>query len=196
MRIAIVAGGASARAFEYRPGITVIAVNGAIDWIEHADYFFTLDMSPANAQRCANQRPHTIYCAALPEPDPAPAGVLKYIRVAKRGVEPRVKDTPRWWLWRYSAVLGLNTRPGYINTGNSAYGALGLAYHAKPEKVALFGVDGDKNQRVEGGYSKNLSHLSLLFSSAAKQINVVNAGKLKSDIPSMNPHKTIKWLLE
>lgn len=173
-----------------------IAVNGAIDWLDHADYFFTLDLSPENITRCLNQKPGTIYCAAVDEHKNAPPKVVKYIRVSHRGPEPKRKKSPAWWLWRWSGVPGLQTRPGYISTGNSAYGALNLAYHMGAYKIALFGVDGSEDERCEGGYSRNLSHLPLLFGSAAHQVNAVNCGQLKCPIPTMSPADGIKWLVD
>lgn len=154
--------------------MTVIAVNGAIDWLSRADYFFTLDPSPVNLRRLKQRRDGTAYCAAgirLP-------GVLSYERVSERGPEPRPRGCPAWWLWRWSAVKTLATDPGRIHSGNSAWGALGLAYHLGFTDVALVGVDGTTAPRVEGGNSNNLSHLPELFASALPQINVVSCGAL------------------
>ena len=58
-----------------------------------------------------------------------PEGINRYQRISGRGEEPEDKNSVEWVLWRYSCVLGLDTREGCISTGNSSYGALGLAYH-------------------------------------------------------------------
>jgi len=63
-------------------------------------------------------------------------------------------------------VAGINQTPGHINTGNSAWGALGLAWHLGLRDVAFIGVDANDGPRCEGGNSDNLSHLPMLFASA------------------------------
>ncbi|MGV2811731.1 hypothetical protein [Enterobacter cancerogenus] len=131
------------------------------------------------------------YCAAIPASENIP-GVQRFERIAKRGVEPSCRNSPEWWLWRWYAVCGLSDEPTKIHSGNSAYGALGLAYHLGFADVALVGVDGTAESRIEGGRSRNLSHLPLLFASALLQINVVSCGKLTGI-----PHKNIEeWLRE
>lgn len=105
-------------------------------------------------------------------------GVVSYERIGRRGPQPYPRGGPEWWLWRWSAVKTLAKHPGKINSGNSAWGALGLAYHLGFTDVALVGVDGTTEERVEGGCSNNLSHLPLLFASALPQINVVSCGQL------------------
>lgn len=154
--------------------MTIIAVNGAIDWLSRADYFFTLDPSPVNLRRLNQRREGTTYCAAgISVP-----GVLSYERVSGRDAEPQPRGCPAWWLWRWSAVKTLASVPGKIHSGNSAWGALGLAYHLGFTDVALVGVDGTTAARIEGGVCNNLSHLPLLFASALPQINVVSCGGL------------------
>jgi hypothetical protein len=181
-RAIIVASGQSARYFIPPEDSTIIAVNGVIDWIARADYFFTLDLSVANFTRLHRRRDGVSYhIAGLPHLIP---GVTSYRKVANRGKEPRPKGTPEWWLWRWSAVCGLSENKADIHTGNSAWGALGLARHLGFTDVALVGVDATSEPRIEGGRPNNLSHLPLLFASTLKQINVVSCGKLMG-IPKM-----------
>ncbi|WP_434462186.1 hypothetical protein ACMV5L_01810 [Serratia plymuthica] len=180
-RAIIVASGPSAKNFSPPEGVAVIAVNGAIDWLPRADYFFTLDPSPENIRRLKNRRPEVIYCVA----GFTVQNAFCFERVAYRnGPEPDNKDSPQWWAWRLQAVESLCTEVNKIHTGNSAWGALGLVYHLGIKQVALIGVDASEEPRVEGGQSNNLSHLPALFSSARHQINVVSLGKLSS-IPQM-----------
>lgn len=182
-RAIIVASGPSAKNFTPPPGVTIIAVNGAIEWLSRADHFFTLDPSAANIARLHNRRDGVTYHAAgLNSPV---AGVMAYHRLARRGLEPQEKGSPEWWLWRWSAVCGLSENKNEIHSGNSAYGALGLAYHLGFEKVALIGVDATHQPRVEGRRSNNLSHLPLLFASARPQIDVVSCGQL-TGIPQLS----------
>lgn len=184
-RAIIVGSGPSARGFEPPDGVTIIAVNGAIEWLSRADYFFTLDPSFANLHRLRNPVPGVRYCAAAPENIVLPPHVDRFQRISARGREPVRHGSPEWWLWRWSAVKGLSERSDCIHSGNSAYGALGLAYHLGFTDVALVGVDGTSEHRIEGGHPYNLSHLSLLFASALHQINVVSCGRL-TGIPQLS----------
>lgn len=177
----IVASGPSAAGFAPPDGVTVIAVNGAVNWLSRADYFFTLDPSKENLFRLIHRRQGALYCTAGIEMD----GVRSFRRVARRGPEPAYRGSPEWWLWRWSAVPGLSDDQDAIHTGNSAYGALGLAYHLGFRDVALVGVDATDEPRIEGGKPNNLSHLPLLFASALPQISVVSCGKLAS-MPQMS----------
>lgn len=177
------ASGPSAKGFVPPDNVTVIAVNGAIEWLSRADYFFTLDPSPENRHRLKHRRSGVTYCAAGPigqMPD-----VRRFERIARRGLEPKEHGSPAWWLWRWSAVTGLSEMKGQIHTGNSAYGALGLAWHLGFTDVALKGVDATDAARIEGGQPGNLSHLPLLFASALPQIRVVSCGRL-TGIPQIN----------
>jgi hypothetical protein len=189
-RVIIVASGPSADKFVPPRGVPVIAVNGAIDWISRASYFFTLDPSAINMRRLRIRRRNVTYFAAgLPIDLP---NVHQFERLSLRGEEPPVKHSPEWWLWRWSARSGLSENTRYIHNGNSAWGALGLAHHLGYRNVALVGVDATQEARVHsGGTPGNLSHLPLLFSSALSQINVVSCGKLNS-IPQMSFKEWLK----
>lgn len=188
-RAIIVASGPSARHFVPPPDVTIIAVNGAVEWLPRVDYFFTLDFSAVNTARLIKRRRGVSYhCAGL---NRAISGIVSYRRVAHRGKEPEPKNTPEWWLWRWSAVCGLSENKAEIHTGNSAWGALGLAYHLGFQEVALVGVDATNTPRLEGGMTNNLSHLPLLFSSALTQINVVSCGEL-TGIPRMSVEEWLK----
>ncbi|MPQ68329.1 MULTISPECIES: hypothetical protein [unclassified Pseudomonas] len=189
-RCIIVASGPSARGFEPPADVLVIAVNGAIDWLSRADWFFTLDPSTANLQRLATSRHGVRYAVAFPAIRGLPGHVLRFERHAERGIEPSATGSPEWWFWRWSAVSGLSTDPNRINTGNSAYGALGLAFHLGCKQVALVGVDATADERIEGGHPNNLSHLPLLFASAREQIDVTSCG-LMGGIPHM---ELLEWL--
>lgn len=196
MRVIIVASGPSAKHFVPPPNVTVIAVNGVIDWIARADYWFTLDPSKLNMQRMAMPRKGVKYCAAVPQGYPLPSHVNTYLRVSQQGLEPRQRHTPSWWLWRWGAVVGLNKQAGCINTGNSAYGAVNLAYHLGAKKIMLVGVDASQHPRIEGGTPNNLSHLPLLFSSLRDELPIVNCGNMQSNLPKMSIEQGLAWLQE
>lgn len=193
MRAVIVASGPSARGFKPPAGVTVISVNGSIDWLSRADIWFTLDPSTVNMTRMKKRRPGVEYYAAMAHP---PEGVKRLQRVSSRGTEPQPRHTPEWWLWRWSATLGFSQYPEEINTGNSAWGALQLACQLGAKKVALIGVDATNAVRVEGGRPNNLSHLPLLFNSAIGKIDFVNCGHMKSKVPKMTIEEGMEWLIK
>lgn len=177
MRVVIVASGPSTRGFVPPDDVTVICVNGVIEWIQRADYWFTLDANPANLKRKALSRQGVKYYSALHPRFWTPGHVIRLNRVSM-GVD-----------------AGLCLEPWVINSGNSAFGALGLAYHLGAEKVLLIGVDGTMEPRVEGGRSGALQHLPRLFDSAAHQIQMVNCGNLKArKIKKMPLDKGLEWL--
>lgn len=192
----VVASGQSAKGFVPPDNIPVIAVNGVIDWIERADYWFTLDMSEANIKRMERrfQNPGTEYHAAVKIGKSVPVGVRKWRRVARRDKKIPPHGTPEWWLWRLSGVKGINRNEGQINTGNSAWGALQLAVHLGFDRIMLLGVDADRNSRVEGGYPNNLCHLPLLFDSAVGEVDFINCGKMVSNVPKMSIEDGLKWV--
>jgi hypothetical protein len=173
----IVASGPSAVGFEPPPDIPVICVNGVIQWISRADYWFALDGTPRNLRRCHVPRPGVKYVVALPKHYRTPEHVIRYERVA-------LGNSP-----------GLSTDPKVIHSGNSAFGALGLAYHLGAKKVMLVGVDANTRRRIEGGYSGDLSHLPSLFESAVGQIEMVCGGGMRAEgIPRISIMEGLKWL--
>lgn len=185
MRAVIVASGPSAAGFQPPDGLPVIAVNGAVSWLSRADYWFSLDASAANQEwlRMALHRGIDCHVAGWKwrlcraarlathwkrvEAPPMDAAVMGMLYPA-----------PEWWLGRLQGVRGICKTPGAIHTGNSAWGALGLAWHLGFRDVALVGVDGCNGSRVEGGTPGNLSHLPLLFASAAPDMRVTSCGAL------------------
>lgn len=195
-RAVIVASGPSAAGFVPPDGVTVIAVNGAIEWLARVDYWFTLDPSDANRRRWRNPRAGVQYCAALPlEWRGVPAHVQRYERVCAADSFPYEPKSPEGWMRRWRAVPRLCDEPGKIHTGNSAWGALGLAYHLGAQRVALVGVDATQEPRVEGGEPNNLSHLPMLFASALDQIELVSCGRM-GGVPQMTIEEGMAWLMQ
>lgn len=175
----VVASGPSARGFRPPGGVPVIAVNGVIEWIERADYWFSLDPSPENLFRMQHPRAGTRYYCACPENVPLPDHVRRLHRLTGPGP----------WSARYR----LSHRPDAVHTGNSAWGALGLAYLMGCKRVVLVGVDASTGKRCEGGRSLCLKHLPDLFATALDQVQVVSAGGLAS-VPQMSLPNALEWL--
>lgn len=199
MRAVIVGSGRSAEGLAPKRDTIVIAVNGAIEWLRRVDHWFSEDASVENKRRFAlhESMPGTQFHVAgdlwLPlvfgetlDAEPA-ANVTHWRSINSHGTaaEPKEVDTPNWWLWHYGARYGINKFPGCINSGNSAWGALGLAWHLGIRDVALAGVDADQEPRIEGGVPGNLSHLPRLFKSALPDMRVVSCGHM-GGIPQMS----------
>lgn len=184
--VIIVGGGPSATMFRHTyPSVPVIAVNAAVAWSRRADFFFTLDPSPANRRLMREQRPDCAYYAAVPDDYGSPSAAHSGMRApAEKGVTFLHRLTKEWTSpldvyaiancggdpgARWSACDRLATRRDSIHTGNSAYGALGLAFHMMPRRIALY-VDATQETRVDGGTPGPLNHLPYLFLSAIPQL--------------------------
>lgn len=205
-RVAIVASGPSLKHYNLMipDGIDVISVNGSIWPLAKAPRFwFTLDPSPANraimataiARRCT-----TMYAAVQPnygQPDARPRHLAMPPEPGVLYLKRDVGTGPR------GSKNGLSTHPDRIHCGNSAYGALGLAFLMGAKRIALLGVDGDSAAGYAwgDGQPKNLNHLGRLFASAADQMHtngvVVINGSPKSRVtcwPRTTPAAALEWL--
>ena len=193
MRAVIVASGPSARGFSPPDDVTVIAVNGTISWLSRADYWFSLDASPANQRWLKVALRRGVQCHVAGDKWRSVWPAMSYAKLWERVEAPPMDahtmgmlyPAPEWWLGRLQGVLGICKEPGRIHTGNSAWGALGLAWHLGFRDVALLGVDARGEPRLEGGTPGNLSHLPLLFASALPDMRVVSCGALDS-IPQLD----------
>lgn len=180
MRCIIVGDGPSAKGFVAPDGVAIFAVKRTIHWLNRADYWFSLDPNEASMECMLNQRPGVRYFCAVDPGDSVPAGVTRLERVASRGREPRPRACPEWWLWRWSGVCGLSETPGKISSGNSAWGALGLAYQLGYRDVLLVGVDGTQEmRRSDRRRPNNLSHLPILFRSAIGKVRMQTVGRMR-----------------
>jgi len=173
MRCIIVGDGPSAAGFVPPDGVPVIAVKRAITWLPRADYWFSLDPNPASFDLMRKQRAGVTYYCACDDATALPAGVQRLRRIVWHGAEPLPRYTPAWWFWRWGCVAGLCEDPGAVHTGNSGWGALGLAYHLGFRHVLLVGIDGTQTARVSDGKQPNdMSHLPMLFESARCQVDI------------------------
>lgn len=181
-------------------GATIIAVNGAVSRVNGAHCFFTCDPSVKVRSLLRSQRPCVRYFAAVPDDfgtrnaaaavhRPPPESNVTYLR-RLTGNGP----------WKHKP--GLSEDRGAIHTGNSAYGALGLAYLMNARRVALFGVDGHGGYAWGlGGAPNDLSHLDLIFRSAlpqlkARSVEVVNASPESAVecFPKVTPRDALAWI--
>ena len=179
--VIIVASGPSAKGFEPPHDIPVIAVNGAIDWLTRADYWFTLDPSFTNMNRMRNPRAGVKYFCACPLAFDIPPHVKRLWRIQSKK--------------KLGMVEGLAESADSINTGNSAYGALGLAKHMGFKKAFLIGVDATREEKCEGGFPNDLSHLPYLFESAlSRGVEFATVRQISIHIPNYSIEEGLTWL--
>lgn len=203
-RVAIVGSGPSATplsAINIPSDVTIIAVNGAVEWLPRCDYWFTLDPDLKNYNRMIRQRLGVYYFAAVPAGYGTPhAKIPVWRNPPPNNIHYLHRKTGTGVL---SSLSGLSDNPTEINTGNSAYGALGLARHFQAEKVALFGIDANRRRRIEGGRPGEFVHLPGLFASALQDlrengIKVINGSSLSrvTCFPRIDVQGAVKWLTE
>lgn len=196
--VLIVADGPSAavmRTLQVPQEVYVIGVNGAVQWLPKVDAFFTLDPADRNRWLMRNQRPGVRYFAAVPQDFgratarspahryPREANVTFLSRVSGKGAK--------------GSAPGMNNSPQCINSGNSAWGALGIAHHMRAMRIGLIGVDGTREPRVSGGRPNDLAHLPWLFSTYDGPADIAN-GSPRSVIEcfkKMGAGEVVQWLL-
>lgn len=172
----------------YKTGATIIAINGAIEYIKKPDYWFTLDHSPENMNILKKRNKFTKYFMALPDRYPAVKNLhTRFQRIEKGKMFKSV-----------AAPGGFSDNWAEIHTGNSAFGGMNLAYHMNPKKILLLGVDATQERRVDGGFSRDLSHLPLLFRSCVPQLNLKNirvkSGGNLSVFKQVSPEEALEWI--
>lgn len=152
-------------------GDRIIAINSALEIVKPT-HWFSLDTTIPD--KIYNVRmPGVTYMVAFPDWKKAPPGVHRYRRIEGNHARPydlTANNPAQYWMWRWSAMEGLSEHPDCVHTGNSAYGALNIAYHWRPKKIILYGIDASIEERVTGGYPNVLEHLPLLFASALPQL--------------------------
>lgn len=201
-RAVVIGSGPSLRDVDLKipDGITVTAVNAAIDHVPRADFFFSLDLSTENRNRLRNQRPGVVYYAAVPEYYGHPEATPKWYRDPP---EPDVVFLRRNQGPNREMMRGLSEDPTSINHGNAMWGGLQLkVLMGRPRKIALLGLDGTSDGYAWGeGSPRNLEHLPGLFRSCISQleawgIEVVN-GSPDSTVtcfPRTTPQEAIAWV--
>jgi hypothetical protein len=210
-RILIVASGPSLRNFDLQKlinfrfrNIHVIAINRSIDWLPRVDSFFSLDPNTWLYTKLKHDglRIGTTYYLGAPSDYGMPGA-----RIVDHRVTPISGVV---YLQRFlghgpfSAKKGLSTDKSGVNTGNSCYGALGLAFHMNPSRIAVLGLDGTQEPYADGSGApvSSLSHLPALFASAVRtlqnrRIQVINGSPTSKILcfPRTTPEEALEWLI-
>ena len=173
-----------------RTNAYIIAVNGAGEHVNFADAWFTLDPWGLNGGQIPKSFSGDLY-AAVPDDYGTPSAKSLQHRVSPNsGVIflHRLQSHNYVNISSESAyTLGLSDDRRCISTGNSGYGALNLAYHFKPKRIFMLGIDGSVGYFYQSKTpNKSLSHLKLLFKSTVKQLD---AHKIK--VYNVSPNSTV-----
>lgn len=179
--IIIVASGPSVNAIDFnllknKKDSFIITVNGAGNHVPFADAWFTLDpWGLANKQIPRNGFKGALY-AAVPEDYGLPTAKSIQHRITPK---QNITYLHRLQSHNFTNVssetaykIGLSEDTSCINTGNSGYGALNLAYHMRPENIYLLGVDGTIGYfYTNKERNRPLTYLPLLFKSAIPRLS-------------------------
>lgn len=161
-------------AVKFKPieGYTVIAVNNAINITkDYTDYWFTLDPSEDNISIMRKRPYDAYYFCAIPDWYGTNNAPIHRCKVAVTGIHylKRIQDDSNALKIKY----GLSDDKSCIHTGNSAYGALNLAFHMEPSEIIILGVNGNRlNPKFDNRHCVgDLSHLPKLFESAKNTLD-------------------------
>ncbi len=182
-------------------GVHIIGVNGAIRFLPSIHSWFTCDPGPRMRPLMRRLRPGVAYYAAVPDDyGSANAHFSTHRAPAERGIT-FLRRLPR----DSNRGYRLSDDPTMIRTGNSAYGALGLAYLKRASRIAIVGVDGNRQRYAyhSTGPNGGFLHLPRLFKAAVPQMRArgvsVKMGNKKSKVtcfPMLDPVEAIDWLME
>lgn len=183
----------------------IIAVNDAAKYVSFADAWFTLDPWGLTTTQAPVNFGGDMF-AAVPEDygtEFAKSTEHRVIPNAKINYLHRIgfhTDESQ----KYTDLLewGLNEDPSCINTGNSGFGALNMAYHMRPKRIFLYGIDASRGYFFnEKQNTRSLGHLPAMFNSTVTQlqdndIEVINASphsKIEC-FPKLTLHASVKML--
>lgn len=184
-------------------GVYILAVNRAIEWLPVAHGWFTVDPSRRNRPLMRQRKEGTTYYAAVPDDYGTPGARISHHRGRE---EPGVIFLRRTiGVGRWKQCNRLSEEPDRIHTGNSAWGALGLAYLMGAKRIGLLGVDGTQERYAYARERPDFpfDHLPRLFLSAVPQLQArgvqVRNGSPISTIRCFdreNPGSIIRWISE
>lgn len=153
----------------------IVTVNGAGNSIDFADAWFTLDPWGLGGPQIPVKHRGKFY-AAVPEDfgtssarcKPHACRPARNFTFLHRLMGSNLTTDPT------SHKLGLSDDTSCINTGNSGYGAINLAYHLRPQRIVLLGMDaGTGYFYTKEKTNRPLNILPQLCASAVSQLNAV-----------------------
>lgn len=182
----------------------VIAVNNAVRAVPFADAWFTLDPWGLDGPQLPPPEFKGKKYAAVPSDfgrrdarhpkhqKRAPTDITYLHRLVSNNLIDRSSEG--------AFALTLSEDPRCISTGNSGYGAFNLAYHLKPNKILLLGIDGTVGYfYTNSEQNRPLTYLPKMFNSTKTQmeragIQVINGSRTSRILTY--PKYTIERALE
>lgn len=170
-RVVVIGGGRSLSGFNFgvlaNQDCYIIVVNDVGNLVPFADAWFTLDPWGLYGPQLPSDKFKGKLYAAVPDNFGTPEARLRVHRIM-----PKAKIT---YLKRVPNPGGLSEDTSVIYTGNSGFGAFGMAYHMRPKKVLLLGIDGDVGYfYTKKKTNKNLAHLPKVFNDSVHQLRENN----------------------
>lgn len=164
--ITIVASGLSLKDFNFNKlrdiGSFIITVNGSGAFVPFADAWFTLDPWGLQGPQLPPKPFNGALYAAVPDNYGTPEAIREHRQIPTADVT---------YLHRIQYKYGLSENPSSICTGNSGFGAFGLAYHMRPHKILLLGMDcGMGYYYTSHKRNRSLGHVPKLFNESLKQM--------------------------
>lgn len=183
----------------------IIAVNNAVSAVPFANCWFTLDPWGLNGPQLPESFNGALW-AAVPDDfgtaharstnhRASPDYRIKFVhRIAGNNHTDQSSDM--------SYKLGLCEDRDCVSTGNSGYGAINLAYHMRPKRIILLGLDAGLGYFYTTKTSNRpLNTLPLLCKSAEQQlsdagIEVINGSQISSVLcwPRTSPLDALRLL--
>lgn len=180
-KIIIIASGPSLEGFDFTRLIGkghIICVNDSGNYVPFADSWFTLDPWGLDGEQLPKRFKGKLYAAVPDDYGRRDAKIINYRTYPRLNITFLHRLISHNYIEQTSEtafVTGLSPDTSCINTGNSGFGALNLAYHMKPKKILLLGIDGTigyfytKKER-----NRPLTALPLMFKSTVAQLRQDN----------------------
>ena len=183
-KIVIVGSGTSLKGFDFnrlnRDDYYTISINDSVKGVPFANAWFTLDPWGLEGPQLPKEPFAGKLFAAVPQDygrrdakNPAhrvvPKREITYLqRLISNNLEEQQSTDMAF-------LLNLAEDVRCISTGNSGYGAFNIAYHLRPQKILLLGLDAGMGYFYTPSKSNRpLSYLPRMFNSTQKQIEEAN----------------------
>jgi len=179
-KIIIVGSGKSLLNFDFnrirRDDYFIITMNDSVKSVPFANIWFTLDPWGLHGpQLPSNGFSGKLYAAVPQDYGRRDAKNLKHrarpdkrVVFLQRIISHNIDDMST----ETAFSLTLSEDPRCVSTGNSGYGAFNVAYHLRPQKILLLGLDGSIGYYYTSTQTNRpLTYLPKMFNSTKKQID-------------------------
>lgn len=182
-KVIVVCSGPSLKGFDFkrinRDDYYVITVNDSVKGAPFADAWFTLDPWGLNGPQLPENGFKGKLFAAVPQDYGRRDAVNPKHRVRPKGniifLQRLIAHNKLEESSETAFSLTLSEDPRCVSTGNSGYGAFNIAYHLRPQKILLLGLDGSMGYYYTNTETNRpLTYLPKMFNSTKRQIERAN----------------------